>query len=77
MIWHPKNTVEPLGLLGICTLSENNEILKIFQDFYENMWKYFLENWKCGIYEKHDFEKVLTHVGTGNHFSYFYWKYWK
>ena len=78
MIFPPRNIVKPLGLLGICTPSENDEFLKSFQFFYENIWKIcFCENEKHKNYENHVFEKVLTHVGTGKSvFSYFYWQHW-
>ena len=66
MILPQKSVLKLLVFVGICTLCENDEILKIFQDFYENVWKIFLsKNGKCENHEKHDFEKVLPHVGTG------------
>ena len=33
----PKTVLKSLVLLGICTLGENDDILKNFQVFYENM----------------------------------------
>ena len=48
MISPPKSTVKPLGLLGICTLSENDGILKIIKFFTRICENVILK--KCQIF---------------------------